>query len=222
MKKFDSIEDLAKAAGHLASGFSKNASFHKAAAGHHAAQMTHHGEMAAFHKGVHDALEDGHEQKSFHKRMHEHHEVKKAHHSAMHELHKGYGEDAEKAQKAIADAFGLEGTEPKPVTKADGSEPTPAAGGIEGMITATTQGLVKKSLEMLDNDEAIANAIRQSVLAQVQKALSGQIVPDGVHAIPPSNPPDAVLQHLKLVPRGGSPGLEKAAIDPGMEEALAI
>lgn len=224
MKKFENIEDLAKAAGSLVGGFTKNAAFHKAAAGHHAAQAAHHGEMHAYHKGVHDSLDDGAEHKAFHAKAAGHHEVKKAHHTAMHELHKGYGEDAEKAVKAINDAFGLESSEPVAKTA---PTPTTATGVVDGVVASMSGELNTLANDLIKNDPSIKELVRKTIAEQIAKALGREIVPDGVKVAAttmtpqPGQVPQEVLEKLHLVPRGGSNPGGEVAVAPDSEELFA-
>jgi hypothetical protein len=210
MKKFETVDDLAKAVGQMAGltlELSKGHSLHTAAAVHHDSQ-------AAFHKAAHDAMDDGHEMKAQIGKAHEHHVAKAAHHRAMAETHK----TMEALANNINAAFGSE-----PEVKKTTTTSAPAPAGIEGMVAETTKGLVSKSLEMLQTDPTVQDEIRKMVLEGVRSALGGHIVPDGVRVAIPNNPPDDVLKHLKLVPRSGSgANLEKADVDPDMEDAFAI
>lgn len=222
MKKFDTVEDLAKAAGHLAGHFGKAASHHQAMADAHAGLNKEHTEMSAFHKGMHDALDDGHEQKAFHKRMHEHHATKAAHHDLLHKLHKAHADHMEEMAKAYGEEKAAAGG--KPTTKAAGAtDPTAEPVGVEGMIAKTVEAILTKSLSTVETSGKVEEMVERMVVERVNKALGNHIVPDGVRATIPSNPPDDVLKHLQLVPRGSSgASLEKAQVEAGMEDALAI
>lgn len=222
MKKFDTVEDLAKAAGHLAGHFGKAASHHQAMADAHAGLNKEHTEMSAFHKGMHDALDDGHEQKAFHKRMHEHHATKAAHHESLHKLHKAHADHMEEMAKAYGEEKAASGG--KPTTKAAGAaEPTTATEVVGSLVAGMSADLQAMSKEMIQNDPTVKDMIRKALADAIGGALATQIRPDGVRATIPSNPPDEVLSHLRLVPRAGSgASLEKAQVDAGMEDALAI
>lgn len=226
MKKFDTVEDLAKAAGHLAGHFGKAASHHQAMADAHAGLNKEHTEMSAFHKGMHDALDDGHEQKAFHKRMHEHHATKAAHHDLLHKLHKAHADHMEEMAKAYGEEKVAGGGKKPPAgtgkaaaAGAEGDQPN----GVEGMIAKTVEAILTKSLSTVETSGKVEEMVERMVVERVNKALGNHIVPDGVRATIPSNPPDDVLKHLQLVPRGSSgASLEKAQVEAGMEDALAI
>ena len=222
MKKFDTVEDLAKAAGHLAGHFGKAASHHQAMAEAHAGLNKEHTEMSAFHKGMHDALDDGHEQKAFHKRMHEHHATKAAHHDSLHKLHKAHADHMEEMAKAYGEEKAAAGG--RPAAKAAGTtDPAAEPVGVEGMIAKTVEAILTKSLSTVETSGKVEEMVERMVVERVNKALGNHIVPDGVRGTIPSNPPDEVLSHLRLVPRAGSgASLEKAQVDAGMEDALAI
>lgn len=222
MKKFDTVEDLAKAAGHLAGHFGKAAAFHKAKHESHSADHKEHTEMSAFHKGMHDALDDGHEQKAFHKRMHEHHATKAAFHKTHADAHQGYAEHLDSMAKAYGEEKAASGG--RPAAKAAGAaDPAAEPVGVEGMIAKTVEAILTKSLSTVETSGKVEEMVERMVVERVNKALGNHIVPDGVRGTIPSNPPDEVLSHLRLVPRAGSgASLEKAQVDAGMEDALAI
>lgn len=217
MKKFETIEDLAKAAGQLAGSFTKNAEYHKAAHAAHMGEHAHHEAHAAFHKAAHDAMDDGHEMKAHIGKAHEHHVHKAAFHKAMAEHHQAECDAATKLAAAFGEDSPIQKT--APTTNAATGVSTGAPTSVEGLVADTTKGLVAKSLEMLQTDPAIQDEIRKMVLAGVKASLSGQIVPDNVRATYPSNPDPALLH---LVPRAGSGAtLEKAQVEPENEAMFA-
>jgi len=210
MKKFETVEDLAKAAGELAGGFQKNVEFHKAAAAEHAG-------MSAYHKGLHDSLDDGHEHKALHKRLSDHHD-------AMHGLHKAHGETAEKTLKVINDAFGLGESSSAPVTK---TAPTTTSGVVDGLVAGMSGDLNALAADMIKTDPAIKELLRKTIADQIAKALGKEIVPDQVRIASPTLPPapgtvdPAILEKLHLVPRGGSNPGDGVEVSPENEELFA-
>jgi len=212
MKKFENIDDLAKAVGQVAGltlELSKGHSLHTAMAAHHDAH-------AAYHKAAHDAMDDGHEMKAHIGKMHEHHVAKAAHHRAMAETHKAL----EATANTVAAAFG---TEPELQKTAPAAAPATTAGVVEGMLTGMAGDLKEMAQDMIKTDPSVKEMLRKSIAEALGQALGSQIKPDGVRGVIPSNPPDEVLSHLKLVPRGSSgASLEKAQVDPDMEDAFAI
>lgn len=116
-----------------------------------------HADMARFHKGLHDGLDDEHEMKPMHKRLSEHHAAKAAIYKSLHE--------------------DLGGNE---------------RGGESSGFGETTGDL----------DGPRGKAIR----------------PDGIRAIYPSEPPE----HLRMIPRGGAPSVEKAAVSAENEEMFDV
>lgn len=212
MKKFATIEELAKAVTDVAGSFTKNADFHKAAAAHHSAAAAHHESHAAFHKTQHEAMDDGHEMKAHVGKVHEHHVAKAAHHKAMATAHSAHADGATK----LAAAFG----DDAPIKKGETTtSDTAAPNGIEGMVAETTKGLVSKSLEMLQTDPTVQDEIRKMVLEGVKAALGDKIVPNPAVAVTPTN----AMDHLRLVPRAGSAApIEKAQVAPENEEMFAV
>lgn len=214
MKKFENIDDLAKAVGQVAGltlELSKGHSLHMAA-------HTHHESQAAHYKAAHDAMDDGHEQKANIGKAHEHHTFKAAHHKAMAEAHKAL----EAKANSLAAAFGTE-PELAKTTSAAAPAPTTPSGVVEGLVANMAGDLNTLAKDMIANDPAVKEMVRKTIADAISSALGNKIVPDNVRATIPSNPPDEVLSHLKLVPRGSTgASLEKAAVDPDMEDAFAI
>lgn len=214
MKKLESLEELVKAAGHLASHFKARAAHHTAKAAAHESSVTEHTEMEAFHKGMHDGLDDGHADKAYHKRMSEHHAQRKAHHGTLHKLHKDMAaRDEEMAGHYGEEKAAAAGSVAKTTPPAE-----PVAGGIEGMVAETTKGLVAKSLEMLQTDPTVQDQIRKMVLDGVKSALGDKIIPDATRGVTPSSAPDGV----RLIPRGTGAPIEKTKVDASHEDMLLM
>lgn len=213
MKKFETIEDLAKAAGQLAGYFTKNADFHKAAHAAHAGLNAHHEAQAAFHKAAHDAMDDGHEMKAHIGKVHEHHVAKAAHHKAMADLHKGYMEDSTKLAAAYGSEPELQKTAPASLgTAGEGSD-----------MAAILKAAFNENIASIKDSPEFKEVVKNLALSEVKKMFGNAVVPDGARVVVPGNPPEDVLKHLQLVPRGSSgASLEKAVVDPDMEDAFAI
>lgn len=216
-------EDLAKVGAGLAGHFTKAAAHHDGLHKAHDALHKAHAEHAAFVKGTHDAMDDGHEMKGYMAKAHEHHTAKAAHHKALSDMHKAHAEHLASLAKDFSDSGAhempagkteqpvLTKTEPAapPVTPA---EPVAAAPtGIDAMVKETTAGLVKKSLEMLNSDTAIQDEIRKMVLEGVRSALGNKLVPTEVHSVLPDIPQRSRpgnTDGLQLVPRAGGPEID--------------
>lgn len=229
-----SLEDLTKAAGGLGGHFGKASAFHKSAAAHHEALHKHHAEMASFSKGKHDAMDDGHEMKAYMGKAAAHHEAKAAHHLELHKLHKTHGEECD-TMKATYDADKVAGTGAPatttipaaptagapPATAPTTTDPAAAAAaasdGLKGMIDKTTAALVAKSLESLNSDPTVAQAIQKMVLEQVQAALGNKLVPTDARAFMPTDTPGgsaAAANQPHLVPRPGQPVIDTTNVPP--------
>jgi len=200
------LEDLTKAAGGLGGHFGKAAAFHKAAAAHHEALHKHHSEMAAFSKGKHDAMDDGHEMKAYMGKAAEHHTAKAAHHLELHKLHKAHAED----NQTMADTYNADkvaGAQPPaatapPAAAAGAAPPADAApgNGVSKTIDTTINALIAKALESLDSDPKVAEKIQQIVLERVNQALGDKTIPSLVRGVLPDIPTGG---SAALVPRPG-------------------
>src|SRR4051812_4405414 len=194
MKKFATIEELAKAVTDVAGSFTKNADFHKAAAAHHSAAAAHHESHAAFHKAQHEAMDDGHEMKAHVGKVHEHHVAKAAHHKAMATAHSAHADGATK----LAAAFG----DDAPLKKVDGEgkEIAPNAGGaVNEVLNDMAVTMKTMATDMLQNDPDTKDTIRKYLAEMMKAALGDKTVPNPALAITPTN----ALDHLRLVPRAG-------------------
>lgn len=222
----------------LNKGAAAAAHFHKSAAGHHESLHKHHSEMAAFSKGKHDAMDDGHEMKAYMAKAHEHHVAKAAHHEALHKLHKARAEECEDMDKATMtttpsttpttkaagspDPAAATPTNPDPANPTPAAEATPATSdGIDGMLKATTTGLVKSALEMLKTDPTVQDEIRKMVLEGVRSALGSKVIPDHVRGVMPDVPIGSASTEGKLVLRNGAPPVDKAAIPAGFADLFS-
>src|SRR5580765_3839950 len=214
------MDELAKAAGGLGGHFGKASSMHKSAAAHHESLHKHHSEMAAFSKGKHDAMDDGHEMKAYMAKAAEHHAAKAAHHLKLHKLHKAHGEECDDMAKTFSadKALAAAATAGAPAPAAAATPAAPAAAptggdGISAMVSETTAGLVKKSLEMLNSDPAVQDEIRKMVLEGVRSALGDKIVPTDVRAILPDMPGGSAAAPVAH-PRAGAPPVPTADVPP--------
>jgi hypothetical protein len=215
--EFKTVEDLAKAAGHLAGHFKAAGAFHKAKADQHGSSVTEHTEMEAFHKGMHDGLEDGHADKAYHKRMAEHHAQRKAHHGELHKLHKAHAEHMDN----LAAAYGEEKAAAGTVNKDASAAPPPAAPNavVDSIVSDMAGQLKTLANDMITNDPATKQMLRAHLAEMLKAALGDKIVPDSVHAVTPSNAPDDV----RLIPRGGvGASIEKAKVDPKHEDMFLM
>lgn len=235
------VADLAK---RQSETLAKAGSYHKAKADLHKAAADHHTSHAAFHKGKADAMDDGHEMKSAMVKAHEHHTAKAAHHAELHKLHKGMAEDCDN-MKSMWDTLSTAATDPSapaPVNKTTGADPAnpapaPAAGapapapatngngngdGVAAMINKTTDSLVTKALEALNNDPKVAERIQEIVLGRVNEALGKKVVPDNVHGVLPSVPQayGSALTPDQIVPRNGAQPIAKTAVPPEFAHLL--
>lgn len=220
MKKLESLDDLVKAAGHLAGHFGKAADHHQKYSEAHAALAQEHTGMSAFHKGHADALADDHADKAMHKRHSEHHATKAAHHDGLAKLHKAHADHL----GSLAEAYGQDKAAAPSTHKAAGSDAAPATTGnvVDLLLKGMAGDLETTTKDMIQNDPAVKDMIRKSIAEALGNALGSKIRPDGVTAAYPSAPPDDVLAHLNLVPRAGQPRLEKATVDAANEEMFAI
>lgn len=194
----------------------KAAEIHKAIAEHHGSIAKAHTEHAAFAKGKHDAMDDGDVLKSFMGKVAAHHEMKAAHHT---NLHKAYTNLAEE-NKNLADQV----VEEQPIQTstiqgkaAAGGEPTAAAApatgttaepltGVDALIGNTVEGLLKKSLETLNNDPKIAEMIQKTLIEKINQVVGDKILPSAVTGVVPGAP--------TAVTRLGAPSVNKAADVP--------
>lgn len=218
MKKLESLDDLLKAAGHLAGHFSKAAAHHSAYADAHSKLANEHTAMSAFHQGHADAAADDSADKAMHKRHAEHHATKAAHHTTLHKAHKDYADHL----SSVAAAYGEE--KAAAATSVAKTEPADSPSGVVADIFKGMAGdLTTMTQDMIKNDPTVKEMLRKSIAEAIGSALGNKIQPDNVHAVHPSQAPDeAVLAHLNLVPRAGQPRIEKASVGADAEEMFVI
>jgi hypothetical protein len=209
-KKIDFAGDLIKTAGHLHDHFKKMAEHHLHKAGHHS---TH----AAFVKGLHEGMDDGHEHKAYFGKVAAHHENLSVlhkgaheHHTSMAEAMKGMGDTMKAALDEMNKAAGT--TAPAAVAPATVLAATPDKGAatvdpnkgaaavtddaVVNMIDKTMSAVFEKALETVAKSGRVEEMVEQVVLRRVNEKLGGITEPTGVRAIIPTLPG-------QLVPRPG-------------------
>jgi hypothetical protein len=213
MKKLDTLEELAKAAGQLAGMFTKNADFHKAAAAHHAGAHAHHESHAAFHKAAHAAMDDGHEMKAHVGKVHEHHVAKAAHHKAMADAHNAAADTA----KTMAAAFGAE-----PEVKKDA--PTATAADTTDGIAAMLKTALSSNLDEIAKSPEFKDMVKSFAMDQIREVFGNKVDQTKARKVFGEKDGGDATDRLQLIHRAGGTvtDVEKGAVSAEMEDALAI
>ncbi len=209
MRKFESVDDLAKAVSQvagLALDLSKGHSLHAAASAHHEGQ-------AAYHKAAHEAMDDSHENKAHVAQQHAHHVFKDAHHKAMAESCKALEATATKLASAFGDDPELKKTDATIPVAGEGSD-----------MAAILKAAFNENIASIKDSPEFKEVVKNLALTEVKKMFGNTVVPDNVRVAGNVNdPPADVLTHLKLIPRGSAgSGLQKAEVSADMEDAFAV
>ncbi len=213
MKKFETLEDLAKATGQLAGYFTKNADFHKAAHAAHAGLHAHHEAQAAFHKAAHDAMDDGHEMKAHVGKVAEHHTAKAAHHKSMAELHKTYMEDSTK----LAAAFG----EDAPIQKVNVA---PVIGTGDNSMVEILKAAFNENVAAIKDSPEFREMVKGLAMEQVRQLFGNTVQPSDAVKVFGERASGTAADNLRLIHRagGGPTEAEKGQVPAQLEDALAI
>ena len=220
MFKLTEANDLEKAGHSIGSFFLKNAEelsktfeFHKAMAGKCEACAKAHAAHGVDAQAAHDGADDGDAHKAFmgkaaafHKEMSTHHAEMAGHHHAQAETHKA----AIDAMKVLASDWGGPTVKAANGTSLSG-EPGAAPTGVQAMLQATSDALLKKTLESFDTDPEVANFVRKFALEQMTSALGNKIVPDNVRGMIPNFP------SITAVPRTGQRQLNQDKVEVPLE-----
>jgi len=226
MFKLTETTDLEKAGLSIGSFFAKQAeeleknfAFHKACAVVHEAKKAAHDEMHTAHKAHAESLgkEDPHHA-HFHK-MAAHHATMAGHEGTQAATHNAEADKCKTqvdAMKALAAEWGVSKASGGPITAIIGGKtlelPALSGGGtgnpIQDMVSATSQHLMKKTLEMMDSDPGTMDWMRQTVTKMVAEAIGNTVAPPAVSKVAPTAP--------TLVPRPGQPaaGDKKTPVVP--------
>ena len=230
MKKYDSIEDLAKAFGGFAGHFRKAAAHHdglakvaEEKAAKHDSVAKAHADHSAFLKAKEEGADDGDAMKAYFGKASELHKAKAEHHEAMAastreiaKLHKARG--AEHAEFADALDGGGDGKAKKAAAAAGASKNAPVSGGgdaIENMIETTMQAVLAKSLEAIETSGKIEEMVEMLVLKRVNERLGNAPEPTLARGVLPDS-----RERLTLVPRPGGKAVDTDGTDVEMKRLV--
>ena len=199
------IEGLAKAASGLSQHFKKAAVHHKSVSETHTALAEAHKAHGEFCKAKHEAMDDGDVHKTYFGKCAALHAAKAAHHLTKSALHKAHAEHLD----GLADSFGAE---PEAVKVAAVKAADNDGKGVEELIQKTTDSLVTKALEALNNDPKVAERIQEIVLNRVNAALGDKMVPDHVRGVISDRP------GIRLVPRPGDAPISTEGVDAKLQK----
>src|SRR6266705_656339 len=180
MKKFISIEGLAKGFAGLAGHFTK-------AAAHHEAMHKAHAGHAIVAKAKHDGMDDGDVHKAYFKAVADHHEemakLHKAHADHHAEMAKATG-DEEDGDKAVKAAAAAAAAVTEPGTALNAADLNVSVGNL-------MKDTVAEAVKSLKEDSSFKDLFKAAVLEEVKRQLGQQLEPTDVKVIIPSNVPGA-------------------------------
>src|SRR6267142_2565256 len=190
MKKFLTVEDLAK-------GFEGLAGHFKKAAAHHEAMHKAHAGHAAVAKAKHEGMDDGDVHKAYFKAVHEHHDemakLHKAHADHHTEMAAAVDEGEDKAAKAAA--VGAAGTATDPTKVLSNTD-------INASVGALMKDTVAEAVKALKEDTSFKELFKAAVLEEVKKQLGQQVESPAARATIPSAPPNSGV--IPIVRPGGA------------------